>query len=522
MKIKMSEEKSVQDLYPIVKKSKELQNSAILSNIWEFPKKKNFSESYKEFYSPDLWFIGKKREFEYTIAKAIRNANELVIICSFLLQETEIIKAALSICSKAKVYIITASENRLNSANRSDEGLEEEKIKDHLELLQKLKKKALIRTAPNFHAKFVLIDPKNSNKRKGFLSTANLTQHALANNVEMGIGLSRGQIIDLFNLFCSVFWHKSEHELLTRTQLQRTQSVPTQEIPEQVFLQNIISPGTNLDFKSTLIKTISDFEGDIYISAYSIEENNEIYTLLLQELEKNPKRKISLFIRPRKKVMPVLAKLKKAGAEIIGHPLLHMKALLIDNPTENSGIVFTGNLTKQSFSESFDIGVFLNPNQKEKIMTILKSWKSKYMMNYLGDNPIHNMVARKYKIWNPDEMKIQVNEQKIEDLGDYEGENLENYPNFEPPINYPRKYQYNTKNIKFLWKNHPPHLPSKAQPLEKLSEKELKRLPENLHKTLEQIKIYKNGNKKYIKLEKHEDFNLIQEISQLLNAKIVI
>lgn len=518
----MSKIKTVEDQYPIVEKSKTLQNSSILPNIWEFPKKANFSESYKEFYSPDLWFIGKKREFENAIAKAIRDANELVIICSFLLQETEIIEAALSVCSKAKVYIITASENRLNSANRSDEGLEEEKIKDHLELLQKLKKRALIRTASNFHAKFVLIDPKHKNQRKGFLSTANLTQHALANNVEMGIGLNSRQIIDLFNLFCSVFWHKSEHELLTRSQLQVTQSVSVQEIPEQVILQHIISPGTNLDFKSTLIKIISDVEGDIFLSAYSIEENNDIYALLLQELEKNPKRKISLFIRPRKKVMPVLAKLKEAGAEIIGHSLLHMKALLVDNPVENSGIVFTGNLTEQSFSESFDIGLFLNPNQKQTIMTILKSWKSNYMMKYLGDNSIHNIATRKYQIWCPDKMKINVKEQEVEILGDYEGENLENYIYFEPPLNFPQKYQDEVKNIKFMWRNSPPHLPSKAQPLEKLSEKELARLPEKLHKTLEQIKIYKLRNQKYIKLENQEDLSLIKEISQIINAKIVI
>ncbi len=518
----MSKKKSVKDQYPIVEKSKNLQNSGILPNIWEFPKKENFSESYKEFYSPDLWFIGKKREFENAIAKAIRDANELVIICSFLLQETEIIEAALSVCSKAKVYIITASENRLNSANRSDEGLEEEKIKDHLELLQKLKKRALIRTASNFHAKFVLIDPKHKNQRKGFLSTANLTQHALANNVEMGIGLNSRQIIDLFNLFCSVFWHRSEHELLTRSQLQITQSVPVQEIPEQVILQHIISPGTNLDFKSTLMKIISDVEGDIFLSAYSIEENNDVYALLLQELEQNPKRKISLFIRPREKVMPVLAKLKDAGAEIIGHSLLHMKALLIDNPAENSGLVFTGNLTEQSFSESFDIGLFLNSNQKQIIMSILKSWKSKYMMNYIGDKPIHNMTARRYQIWNPNKMKIDIKEQEIEDLGDVDGENLDNYTNFEPVLNFPQKYQDTVKNIKFIWRNNPPHLPSKAQTLENLPEKEFKRLPENLQKTLEQIKIYKLGNEKYIRLENNEDLNLIKEISHIINAKIVI
>ena len=120
----------MKNLFPIVEKSIIVENPATVENCWQFPQNPKFSESYQEFYSPDVWFIGKQRTFEKAISKVIQKADNMVIISSFLLQYTEIIKATLAVSSKARVYVITASENRLNSANRFEEGLKEEKIKD--------------------------------------------------------------------------------------------------------------------------------------------------------------------------------------------------------------------------------------------------------------------------------------------------------------------------------------------------------------------------------------------------------
>lgn len=508
------------DSFPSIFKEKIIENTKLLSNCWRSPQNSNFQASYQEFYSPDLWLIGPQRKFEKAIAQTIKNAREMVIICSFLLQDTEIIQAALGLAGNVRIYIITASENRLNEANFRKEGLEEERIKDHIKLLEKLKHRCLIRTASHFHAKFVLVDPKNPTHRKGFLSTANLTQHALANNVEMGLRLNDSQVIDLFNLFCTTFWHQSEHELLTQSQLKFTRKISEEEIPLEVTLQHVFSPKASLDFESTLLHLIQQTHGDIYLSTYSIEENNRVFQLIMQELENQ--RKVFLFVRPRDCLMSTLTILHQAGASIIGHHLLHMKLLIIDETSESKGCIFTGNLTQQSFSESFDIGVFFTVDQIRTILPVLQAWKDRHLLQYVGDLTVNDASLGEYYVWNPNISKIQIEEKKVEDLGDYYGNSTKTYSDFQPSFPLSSEDEFKVREyrkIHFKWRNLPPRLPSQSRRIELTEDEDI---PKKILKNLENVELYQNRQNFYLKLISKINENDLRQIVDFFNAKVVV
>ena len=229
-----------------------LKNKTLLENIWHLRDSRDFEKNLREFYEPDIWFTGEKRVFETYIANnIIKNAKDSIVLCSFLLEKTKITDAILkAVENSIRVYIITASENQLDKIYDLENELEDERVVEHKNLLKTLRKKCLIRTAPHFHAKYILIDPKQET-RLGFITSANFTQHAFSKNVEIGLQLNRVQIIDLFNLFCYIFWNESKHEYLVEKTLRSVNKPPTNffDTPQ---LNHIISPGMIIDFEKTL------------------------------------------------------------------------------------------------------------------------------------------------------------------------------------------------------------------------------------------------------------------------------
>jgi len=138
----------------------------------------------------------------------------------------------------------------------------------------------------------------------------------------------------------------------------------------------LIYPKSNNDFELNLKKLIENSHGDIYISTYSIDSSNSVFKIILNQSKNG--RKIYVYVRPRKKDLDSLLELEQAGATIRGHPSLHFKCILIDEGIDKNGIIFTGNLTKESFESSYDVGIFLNSQQSKITLEILKSWR--YLM----------------------------------------------------------------------------------------------------------------------------------------------
>ncbi len=502
--------------FSTVEKKEIIINNHVLEKIWYIAEDKEFKEHLQEFYKPNIWFAGKKRIFEKSIAKHIENAKEIVIICSFLLEQTEIIDAILKIVKNSvRVYIITASENQLEKSYQLESELEDERVAAHILLLKNLRKKCLIRSAPNFHAKYILIDPK-LNSRLGFISSANFTKHALSSNIEIGVQLNEEQISDLFNSFCYTFWYESKHEYLREASLSAVRDAPIGFI-DKPDLTHIICPKSNNDFELNLTRLIKNSHGDIYISSYSIDSNNSVFKIILNQLKNG--RKIYIYVRPRKKDLDSLLELEQAGATIRGHPSLHFKCILIDESIDKNGIIFTGNLTKESFESSYDVGIFLNSQQYKIILEILKSWRFLMPAIFFGKASISEIPIGKYREWTPKKSEFEIKQLVVQDLGTFEGDTIESYQSFKPNYEISNEIRDNVKEIHILWRVTPPILPKDA--------KLVTNIPDNLSKKHKHLlenekRLYRKNKKKYLLFKRGDNYKLIRDLSEIIGAKLVL
>ena len=492
-----------------------LQNTTELENLWYFRDKVDFEKHLKEFYEPDTWFTGKKRVFEIYIANKIKQAKDSIVLCSFLLETTKVTDALLeAVENNVRVYILTASENQLDKIYNLENELDDERVVEHKNLLKLLRKKCLIRTAPHFHAKYVLIDPKLET-RLGFLSSANFTQHAFSNNVEIGQLLDQDQICDLFNLFCYNFWYESEHEYLVEKTL-RSVKQPPKDFFNNPKLSCLFSPRMNLDFEEILMETIQSSKGDIYLSTYSIDSKNSIYTLLLEELNKN--RRVIIYIRPRKNDLEPLNKLRNAGAKIYGHPLLHFKCLLVDNDKDTRGLIFTGNITEESFTKSYDVGIFLKSSQYQKILEIIREWENVMPSVFIGNESINSLPVGRYLTWNPNKNEFEIQPSETYDLGSFKGDDIYTYDNYKPNLEIPEKFKKTTKEIIFKWQNSPPILPNKSKLIKELPED----MPKKTKDLSKKFNIYQKGKQFYLLYKEGDNLKDLKKLSELTKFKIVV
>ena len=132
------------------------------------------------------------------ISNLIMNAKETIFICSFLINDNDIVNHLIEKASNGvNIYILTASEAVINKSNNEDYTRHDE----HVALLKQLSSeyRILVRTG-NIHAKFIIIDAHRASI-KGLLSTSNFNKEPLSRDGEVGIMLDKIRATNLANLF---------------------------------------------------------------------------------------------------------------------------------------------------------------------------------------------------------------------------------------------------------------------------------------------------------------------------------
>jgi phosphatidylserine/phosphatidylglycerophosphate/cardiolipin synthase-like enzyme len=132
-------------------------------------------------------------EFIRTLAAAVRKAKDVVCLSSYMIQQSELTKALLEAALRGvRVYVLTAGEEELSRVDTEMDDIEKAKLDEYKGLLNSLAGQVLVRTAPHFHAKFLLVDPSERGAN-GFLMTCNATVDAMSGkNLEVSLSLPSG------------------------------------------------------------------------------------------------------------------------------------------------------------------------------------------------------------------------------------------------------------------------------------------------------------------------------------------
>ena len=336
---------------------------------------KSSSDGINEKFSDRIYITGQNRVLQKELVKLIDSAREVVCAASFMLSEENIIEAFLRASKRGvRVYLLTSSEARLSKDPSEDDEFGKRMIEEHKELLDKLSGKALLRTAPHLHSKFILTDPNSSDGPKGFLVTANLATLPLTRNPEIGIKLNPEEGQELFKQFCIGFWKESKRELLEKGNLKAVNNNLDIDVPTLSENSKILCTMKDITtIKDKLLELIDDSDGNIWACSYGFQESHPVMKSIFSALDHG--RDVTVIARHHRfKTKDALISLAERGAKVFGLSWIHAKCIVVEGGGNVNAVVMTANIEDNGLDTGFETGVWLSGPDASNLLSLLKKW----------------------------------------------------------------------------------------------------------------------------------------------------
>lgn len=326
------------------------------------------------------------------ILDAINSAKDFICISSFVIGNQPIEDAILNASNRnVRIYLLTASETHLNKSELTEE--DEKNIEKHIKFLKKMQGVALIRTSQDFHLKCVIVDPKSSDDKKGYLLTCNLTG-GISRSPDIGIMLNSSQIDVLFHQFLIGFYQMAMTENrgddglgdlnvmhpaipVNLPSLKKNTAGMLFTIKQSTLSKSLESDTLALlSLKKELIKFIQESEGEIKVFAWKFEDKSDVVQELAKASQKG--RDVSIIIRVNEKNWKIesgLELLAESGAEITAIPFFHAKGIISSINGKKRAIVMTSNFECAGLDYGFNTGIRFNDQfQAENIEFLFNEW----------------------------------------------------------------------------------------------------------------------------------------------------
>jgi len=320
------------------------------------------------------------------ISRMIDRANSMVILSSFLLQGSPVTKAIDAAVDRGvDVFILTGNEDRLKKEGDEYDIIEDEKarIMEHKRLLADLGGKALVRTSPDYHAKYVLVDP-NTRSQQGLFMTCNATVGALSgNNIELCVKLEGDEVEPYFNHFVHGFWLVANHEMLMKN-IQPVPSIDEGKL-KRILPRWIGIPCTSkgiADLKIRVREIINEAKARVTVCAWSFDGGMEWQDDLMVALKNG--RDVRVLCRCDERNLDALAPLVRAGAKVHGFqdPPMHAKVVM----NESAGLVMSSNLTRLGLDSGFEASYVLSNGELKAMEGVIRGWIAHCPMNLVMTN----------------------------------------------------------------------------------------------------------------------------------------
>ncbi|WP_417783835.1 phospholipase D-like domain-containing protein [Terasakiella pusilla] len=459
-----------------------------------------------EFPCPNVWRTGPKGRFRSALIEAVDGACEIILVCAFLLADKELAAALLRAAErKVRVYILTASEQRIGKFLHEDDDFNQRMANEHKQLLDQFAGKILVRSAEHFHAKFLAVDHINPAKSSGFLSTANFNL-ALTENIELGICVQGKDVTELAELFNWAFWCEAKNELIEKGRL--SQASPPPRHPKEPSMSSVKATlQSRQELRKTIASLIKEARGEILLCTYGIELSHEVTQALLEALNKNVK--VTILTRPRPAIADALLKLAKSGATIFGHDKLHAKALVIDGAVW----VMSANLESNGLDHGFEVGIQVVGEAADYIVITLRQWAGEFPWVFRADATRGEHLGE-YLPFNKGLRDgimhvIPKQFQPCADQVSFDALRLTEAPR---PTMDPTLVQRETpQHVEFTWKVNPPKLPNKAKQ---------RKVEKGANESTPQI--YDHDGKVYILIKPGTDISAAQRLTLELSAIAVV
>ena len=254
----------------------------------------------------------------------IASAQEILIVTSFLITSRTIRNELVAAANRGvRIYVLTAAETALKLNQWVTLGPEKDRVRSHEQSLVELSKNCLVRSDPNWHAKYVIRDPHS--QAEGIILSANLNEESLIKSPELGVLLEADEISELFQIAKYQFWNAS-HEIRPGNILSPARKGNELVPPPEKALKTTVND--SLKLLNETVDRISQAKDSILLSTYNVDGNCIVIEALAEALTRGVH--VKLICHPSPQNLKSLTSLAKNGAEIYGLMWIHAKLLQID------------------------------------------------------------------------------------------------------------------------------------------------------------------------------------------------
>jgi len=447
--------------------SQDLRQRSVGCPVW-IPYRQNTYQ--REEVLDKIYQSGEKRHCIQDIITAIDHAQNTVMLMSFLMADKALEDALMNAAKRGvRVYVLLAAENRLEKEPAADAEFDQKTLAQHKTMLDRLAGQVLVRSAPNFHAKLVLIDTQVPNP-KGFLLTANLTKEALERNEELAVALTPPEIQTAFTYLRWAFWEGAEHELIEKQRLSTVK--PLQKLDNPEIALHFLATKPDNSLQPVLKQIINNAKQELIVSSFGWEIDHAIVALLLERIRAGLH--VTLLARIRPKTMDALVNLAEAGAQVFGFRWLHAKAVCND---VGEAVVMSANLETQSFEHSMEFGVFLPAGERATaVKHILQTWQQYAPWQLLPQPILKDLPVGEVTLWQQAQLRkekmLSVKKVQLDELTADSAEQLD--------LPKPQDKNRTAKNalaheLRYHWEVSAPRLNDKAKEVKRMIEKEIER-----------------------------------------------
>ena len=352
---------------------------------------------------------GPERAVAKRILELLATAKRMAVVSSFLLADREIEDAILEAARRGvRVYALLASEARLDR-EPGDGEFERRVLAEHQDMLQRLGGYVLIRSAPHFHAKLVLVDPHAS--PAGLLLTANLTREALERNEELAVELTPQDVAEAAEVVRWALWESAEHELVEPGNFRAVKPLRCIEHPAPAP-HVLATTASATQIREEAVEIIEDASRELVVASFGWDVGHPVIEHLCARAREGLSLTVVARVRPR--AMPALVALAKAGARVLGFKWLHAKALWADS---GRALVMSANLEKHGLDGGFELGVRLDGERAGELRRHLERWSDQAAWE-LRPAPALGEVAGAVRVWRGREfVELDVKPRRLIDLG---------------------------------------------------------------------------------------------------------
>ncbi|MDC0715227.1 phospholipase D-like domain-containing protein [Stigmatella sp. ncwal1] len=468
-----------------------------------------------------LFRIGPSGVFRQTLVSAIDGAKEVILLSSFLLSDEKLAEAMERAATRrgVRVYVLTASEQRLATLPKEDDTFQENMIEDHKRLLDRLAGKVLLRSAEHFHAKFLVIDPQSA--PQGWISTANFNL-ALQRSIELGVALPPDAARALAGWFSWAFWQEAQRELATGGGRLAEVAAPPVVPQPPAHAHMLVTTGSHRALGQEALRLVQAARQEIIACSYGMDVTHALVEALISKARAGVP--VTVLTQPRPAVAPAIAALSAAGARIFAHDKLHAKALV----TEAGALIFTANFEARGLDRGFEVGLSLDTATAQVLRSTLLDWTKAFPWSFeasalrgehLGEFcPVHLKLR--------DGIQEVVSEQAVE-LAPLIASNALELEKTPPPKMKPHTLEgLLPQRIRFDWEVRPPKLPEKAKERRRRMRRE-EPGKDGKPRTVEaqepyELPVFEHGGKLYVVMTAPEDSAAARKLADELGATVAV